>query len=61
MSNTKFGALLFVSAVNMAATTLVAYTMWRAATQVEAEVDELKEKTNKTLGNLRNALQDLEV
>lgn len=54
-------AILLITSTNLAVTLGIAVAAISAKREMQAEVDELKKKTNKTVSKLKNALEDLEV
>jgi hypothetical protein len=60
MNKTSVAALI-ISTANLAATLLIAKALLEAKRDVDANVEELRAKTNKTLGHIRTALADIEV
>lgn len=54
-------AVLVVSSANLLLTGAMAYAMFQGKKEIEAEIDNVKTKTNKTLFKLKSALEDLEL
>ena len=54
-------AILLITSTNLAATLGIAIAAVQGKKEMQAEIDALKKKTNKTVSKLKNALDDLEV
>lgn len=59
--NGSTAALLLITSANLAATIAIAIAANRGKRELEAQIDGLKKKTNKTVSRIKFALEDLEV